>query len=90
MSPGVCVGGSEVRILKPEAGALCLGGLELPKVVGVRGSMEVGVRGMEVGVLLLKINKLSLGLMEADLPLRCILRPINSVVLGLSLSIGGI
>ena len=76
------MGGIEVRILEPEAGALCLGGLELPKVVGVRG--------LEVGVLLLKINKLGLGLMEAGLPLRCILRPINSVVLGLSLSIGGI
>ena len=82
MSPGVGVGGSEVRILKPEAGALCLGGLELPKVVGVRG--------MEVGVLLLKINKLGLGLMEAGLPLSRTPPPINGEVLVLSLRIGGI
>ena len=66
--------------------------LEIPEVLGklaVSLPMVINL-GLEDGLFILKLITLGLGLVVAAIPIRRILRPINGVVLLLSLRIGGI
>ena len=65
--------------------------LESPDLLGkLTVGLPMGIElDLEGGLLILKQITLGLDLAVAGLPIRCILRPINGVVLGLSLSIGG-
>ena len=78
-----------IRILGLEVVVLIL---ESPDLLGkLTVGLPMGIElDLEGGLLILKQITLGLDLAVAGLPIRCILRPINGVVLRLSLSIGGI